>query len=156
MNGGFVTARRLLPVNRDDAGRVIILPFSDVSNGDPWARLEPLVDVLRKLPDGTTGAPYQWWDHHQNPMQGGGPWELGLDVPLDWEWARPRVVLPDDVVFEPPPAGAGFGLVRGVHDYCSIYSKWDPEGPTWRRSTWVQGQPYDGPRPAPRPHWWSQ
>lgn len=70
----------------DESGRVVIRPFSQVSHADPWARLEPLVDVLRKLLEGTTGAPYEWWDLRENPLHGGGPWELALEVPLDWEW----------------------------------------------------------------------
>jgi hypothetical protein len=158
MTGGALVraaARYLLPVQRDSAGRVVIPSFDEVSNGDPWARLEPLVDVLRKLPPGQTGSPYAWWDHMQDPLHGFGPWELALDVPFDWGWARPRVVLPDDVGYEPPPAGSGFGLLRAA-GFCSIFSHWDPHGPTWSTSGWVQGQPYDGPKPAARPHWWSR
>lgn len=153
----FVSAdlHDLLPVVHDSAGRVVVAPFSEVMSSTPWVRLEPLVDVLRKLPDDDTGSPYTWWDHRQDPPHGRGPWEMALDVPFDWEWARPRVVLPDDISYEPPPAGGGYGLLRAAGS-CCIFSRWKPQSRTWRDAGWVQGQPYDGPRPAPRRHWWRQ
>lgn len=147
---------RVVPHRYDDAGRVLVPAFDEVSNGDPWARLEPLVDVLRKLPRGISGAPYAWVEHEENPVTRDGSWVLGLDVPFDWEWARDRVVLPEDVVVEPAPAGHGYGQVRTARGDCTVTSSWDPDGETWRAAGWVQGQPYDGPRPAPRRRWWSR
>lgn len=144
-------------VRRDDRGRVVLASADQTPGQEPWVRLDPLIDVLRKLPDGRSDAPYDWVDLREHPWGPGapGPWTHALDVPLDWEWARDRVVLPGDVLWDPPPAGGGSGRVRTTTDLCTITSAWDPEGDTWRRSSWRQGEPYDGPRPAPRPRWWS-
>lgn len=115
--------------------------------------LRPVIDVLLKQVDLTAGG--EEYALRANGLLGrqGTRWEYGLPVPIDLKWLRSHAVIPPDIRFAVDEKSGRGQISNGWN---VIISRNDALARHWVNAGWRMGEPYSGPIPAPRLHWWQR